>query len=111
MIFVLTDRGVVLGTITKLPAKYMDPLTDLPYANLAAFKEIRAKLAKGEIKLPEWKIEAHKAKQGAEGAASLSAAAPVQPEPEVASAAKAAAAEIKAEMAAVKTEKAAAKKA
>ena len=46
----------------------MDPLTDLPYANLAAFKAIRAKLAKGEIKLPEWKL-ATKAGAAAAGAA------------------------------------------
>lgn len=27
--------------ITGLPAKYFDPLTEQPYANLAAFKKIR----------------------------------------------------------------------
>ena len=62
-----TARRHTVCTITKLPAKYMDPLTDLPYANLAAFKEIRAKLAKGEIKLPEWKLEMQKAKIEAAG--------------------------------------------
>ena len=42
--------------ITKQPAKYVDPLTNLPYANIAAFKAIRAKVASGEIKLPEWRL-------------------------------------------------------
>eukprot|EP01043_Picozoa_sp_COSAG02_P057231 COSAG02_NODE_6911_length_3293_cov_2.818096_3_plen_60_part_00 len=42
--------------ITKQPAKYVDPLTNLPYANIAAFKAIRAKVKKGDIKLPEWRM-------------------------------------------------------
>lgn len=42
--------------ITKQPAKYVDPLTNLPYADLAAFKAIRAKVTSGEIKLPEWRL-------------------------------------------------------
>lgn len=31
-----------LCVITGLPAKYLDPLTNEPYANLAAFKTLRA---------------------------------------------------------------------
>ena len=52
----------------------MDPLTDLPYANLAAFKAIRAKLAKGEIKLPEWKLATKAGAAAAAGAAAGAAA-------------------------------------
>ena len=35
--------------ITGLPAKYKDPLTGLPYHNLAAFKELRKKFAKQNL--------------------------------------------------------------
>ena len=41
--------------VTQRPAKYVDPLTELSYADAAALKELRARLAKGEIELPEWK--------------------------------------------------------
>ena len=41
--------------VTQRPAKYVDPLTELSYADAAALKELRARLAKGEIELPEWR--------------------------------------------------------
>mmetsp|Transcript_28631 Transcript_28631/g.80639 ORF Transcript_28631/g.80639 Transcript_28631/m.80639 type:complete len:350 (-) Transcript_28631:331-1380(-) len=37
-------------TITGLPAKYRDPLTGQPYANLAAFKQLRQRAASRGIK-------------------------------------------------------------
>eukprot|EP00961_Rhodomonas_salina_P048617 652755-Rhodomonas_salina.1 len=39
--------------ITGLPAKYKDPKTGLPYANVAAFKELRAKHAAEHGEEPE----------------------------------------------------------
>ena len=51
-----TARRPTTCVITKQPAKYVDPLTNLPYANIAAFKAIRAKVSTGEIKLPEWRV-------------------------------------------------------
>jgi vacuolar protein sorting-associated protein 72 len=33
--------GVKVCPVTRLPAKYFDPVTKLPYANLQAFKIIR----------------------------------------------------------------------
>ena len=42
----MPQKGVRIPTakvcpVTRLPAKYFDPVTQLPYANLQAFKIIR----------------------------------------------------------------------
>lgn len=60
-VFLQGLRWVAWGTtgphgfcaITGLPAKYKDPKTGLPYANVAAFKELRAKHAAEHGEEPE----------------------------------------------------------
>lgn len=34
-------RGQTLCAVTGLPAKYLDPISGLPYANAEAFKKLR----------------------------------------------------------------------
>ena len=35
------EKGGYICSITKLPAKYFDPITQLPYRNIQAFKILR----------------------------------------------------------------------
>ena len=41
-------RGAVTCVVTGLPAKYLDPLTKMPYANAAAFHKLREKAGHSE---------------------------------------------------------------
>lgn len=70
-----SKRRPTVCHITKKPAKYVDPLTELPYHDLAAFKAIRAKLRKGEIKLAQGKVAPPGALPKAQPAAAAAAAA------------------------------------
>ena len=93
-----SKRRPTVCHITKKPAKYVDPLTELPYHDLAAFKAIRAKLRKGEIKLAQGKV-------APPGALPKNLPAQAQPAAAAAAAAAGGAAAEKAKPAEIKKEK------